>query len=488
MNTKYLYFDKIYLGDTNLGAVYLGSEKIWKVPYYPAKVSRPFMLYSPETRDFTKNGFSAVHPTVAEHDLSLNQAGEISLQVPILPGGEWEMMQPNVIVLAPTKWHGQDKPQAFRIYRLIKSMDSSGKNFLKVYARHVFYDLKYSVIKKVNSSFKLYSIVDYLFRQQLGFLGDPYFYNLASDAWFQRDLEQSPYRNFYTDPGNLQKDVTLENTTIANAIIGDGDSIVNLWGYDFYADNFFFYIGRSSVLQQYGYSFQDSFCIRCGHDMTDVSEDIDYTDAATYIAIYSNSGQGWAVALPEQMYSPFVRPKRVNFTVSFEQHYRGVVPSASDLPSSPKDGDVYKAEDTGHYWEYRERTGAWADIGTTYDENPEYTKIVEYGQAYWDSNHEPKVSYTAKYAPIDQDRSGSFIGQLDGREVGDTGTVENPVLGISTTQRIIRKRVDLIHDITLEIQLGNASTYITKENGWSDTVRSGSPTLAEKQIQNLKNS
>lgn len=489
--TKYLYFGKIYLGDTNLGAVYLGSEKIWRVPYYPAKAKRPFMLYAPETRDFTQNGFATIHPISAEHDLTFGQAGEITLQLPIIPGGEWTKMQPNVIILAPTKWHGQYKPQAFRIYRLTKSMSNSGQMLLKVYARHVFYDLKCSVIENLETRTHPSAAVMRLFMSQLGYAGQPTLNALASDAWYQRDAEQgeTPYRNYKIHPTGLNKDIHYQNTTIANALIGSDNSIANLWGLDFYADNFYFYLHVPAVLQEYGYALENSFVIRYGHDMTDVSEDIDYTDATTYLRVASNSGQSWSVSLSlETAYAPFVKPKRTIFSYSdtLTSHYCGTIPTIDDRPVSAQNGDVYKALDTGHYWEYRSNGNVWHDIGTTYDENPEFTRLVEYGQRYWEENHEPKVSYTAKYAPIDKDPSGSFIGQLDGREVGDTGTVVNSVLGISTTQKIIRKKVDLLHDITLEIQLGNAPASITKAGLWSDTARTGSPSAVEKQIQAIQ--
>lgn len=439
--TKYLYFGKIYLGDTNLGAVYLGSEKIWKVPYYPAKTNRPFMLYSPETRDFTQNGFATIHPISAEHDLTFGQAGEIALQLPIIPGGEWAKMQPNVIVLAPTKWHGQYKPQAFRIYRIVKQMDESGRKTLTVYARHVFYDLTYSVIKKEYISGRPRQVIESVIKKQIGYDGTPTFNALASDAWYSRDGGVTT-RNFDSEIGGNKKYFTFQDTSISAALIGDSESVASVFGLELYVDNFYFSMYTHANNVYYGHAMDNSFDIRYSHDMQSVSEDIDYTEAFTYLATSDNFGDtSNAAYTSETVYGPYARPKSLVFSYS--------------------------------------------DSAGTAQDNLD--RLVADQNLYWDGNNAPTVSYTAKYAPLNRDKTRDFIGQLDGREVGDTGTVTNAELGISTAQRIIYKKTDLLTDSVLEIRLGNPPAYLTKKSGWSDSARTTSPSAIEKQVEALRN-
>ena len=128
MASSKLYYQNMYLGSNELSAIYHGDEKIWRVPFEPYDRQRPFMLYEPTARDFTANGFATIHPISAIHDRNFGQAGEVSIELPVDGYDEWKQVTPNTIILAPTKWRGEYKPQAFRVYRIVKAMDDSAQH------------------------------------------------------------------------------------------------------------------------------------------------------------------------------------------------------------------------------------------------------------------------------------------------------------------------------------------------------------------------
>ena len=428
--------DSINDGYPYIRAVY----PVIPVPPYaePPEIRDGLMVYPPETRDFSQNGICILRPVSAVHDITFGQAGEITVVHPFDEDGRWEFLQPNNIILAPLMYHGEKKPQAFRIYRRVKSMDNSGKKTITVYARHVFYDLMYSAVEGMSTDIYLTpsATVLMLFERQKGYSGTPYFYKLASDAWFSRD-NGATTRNWTVWPtNNVHQYVSYQYTTIANALIGDSESVAAKFGLELYVDNFYFSMMPHELNE---YVMENSFDIRYSFDMTNVTEDVDYTNAMTHLFAYDNVvSDPFGMSIAEETWGPFTRPKNVKFSYSASGSYSTA-------------------------------------------------RLVADGTEYWNSNFRPVTSYTAKYAPLQLDKSRDFIGQLDGREVGDTGTVRNESIGIvSTNQKIISKKTDLLTGITLDIKLGNAPASLTKRGAWSDTARSTPPSAVEKQIEAMQ--
>ena len=246
MNVSKLYYQDIYLGDNELTAIYHGNTKIWRVPFEPNVMRRPFMLYVPTAKTFTINGFAVVHPSSAVYDITFGQAGEITLEVPIDGSNEWSHFAPNIIILAPIKWRGEYKSQAFRIYRLVKSMSDAGEKKLVVYARHVFYDMMYSVLRNAVFGERTPELaIKYIFEHQMGYDGtpgdiyNPYFYTLASDAWYSRD-GGATVKNFETEIGGRYNYYEFQEATLVDALIGSSGSIAAINGLELYVDNFYF--------------------------------------------------------------------------------------------------------------------------------------------------------------------------------------------------------------------------------------------------------
>lgn len=396
-------------------------------------IPRPLMVYAPETRDFSGNGFACLRPTSAEWLWNFGEAGEVTVTHPVDSSGVWSVLQPNIIIGAPTAFHGVLKPQGFRIYRVVKSMDSAGRKTVTAYARHVFYDLNYGTVTYAGNH-RAGAAIEAAFQNQVGYSGTPYINKLASDAWYSRDDGQTT-KNFKTILGGSLEPINWEKNTITEALLGDG-GVSQIWGLELYVDNFYFSL--QSLMEN---AKTDSFVIRYSHDMTGVTEDRDYTAAFTHMFTSDNFGDGYGVSTAEEAYGPFARPTSISFS-------------------------------------YSNSAGGAQD---------NLNRLTKDATDYWNANHTPTVSYTASYAPLDKQKGLDFIGQLDGRDVGDTGTVINSDLGISTTQRIISKRVDLLTGITLEIALGNLPAYLTRRSAWSSTATQGAPSSTEKQIEALRN-
>ena len=225
------------------------------------------------------------------------------------------------------------------------------------------------------------------------------------------------------------------------ALIGGSSSIADTFGLEFYADNFYF-----SLRSQMEGSRQNSFSIQYGRDMTGVSEDIDYTNAKTFLrSLATVSGYGHSIAISETGFGPFARPSLANFSFS----------------------EVLEP--------------------TQEDPDPEITRLTAASEQYWRANHDPSVSYSASYAPKQDKLTRQFLAEFDDRDVGDTGTVINSELGIETTQRIVYKKSDLLTGITLDVKLGNPPAYMTKPTAWDDTIRFGAPSAVEKQVEAMRN-
>lgn len=442
-NSDYLWYPKIYLSGYDLTAIYKGKKKIWKLPYPSAHIRRPLMLFRQDARDFTKNGFAVLHPVSATHELEIGQAGDVTVVHPVDSSGIWREIVPNVIILAPCTRHGISKPQAFRIYRTVRQMDSSGRKTVTAYARHVFYDLNSSVIENVEGYMYPNVAVARCFQEQFGAVEkssvEPRFYNLASDAWYSR--EDASVRNYYIEPLAWPRQLRFQSVSIASALIGGSGSIAGAFGLEFYADNFYF-----SLRSQMEGSRQNSFSIQYGRDMTGVSEDIDYTNAKTFLrSLATVSGYGHSIAISETGFGPFARPSIANFSFS----------------------EVLEP--------------------TQEDPDPEITRLTAASEQYWGANHDPAVSYSASYAPKQDKLTRQFLAEFDDRDVGDTGTVINSELGIETTQRIVYKKSDLLTGITLDVKLGNPPAYMTKPAAWDDTIRFGAPSAVEKQVEAMRN-
>jgi phage-related protein len=168
--------------------------------------------------------------------------------------------------------------------------------------------------------------------------------------------------------------------------------------------------------------------------MTDIEEDIDYSEFVTYASFKDNFGNTFAVS-----YVPTVRFAH-NITRTFN---------------------------------------------STYDEN-NMEQFVKDAQAYFGSVWRPKVTYTVQFANLrDTELYKDFIG-LQEYNVGDTVVIYSEELEAETQQKIMRKVTDAITGRAIEITLGNLQGGLTRKDKMGSTISGSQVDQAQKAQQALQ--
>lgn len=172
-------------------------------------------LYNSKENDFNHNGICVLQPLSCIIKEELNGIFELELTHSLDSEGRWRELLEDNIIKAPTP----KGPQLFRIYSKTKNINS-----IKVYARHISYDLLDNMLLDVRpTNLTGQNAIKYIFNNTL-----------------------NPH-NFTVD-----SDITITNTAYyirknpIEALIGDDEnSFINRWGGELYRDNFKIYMNNS---------------------------------------------------------------------------------------------------------------------------------------------------------------------------------------------------------------------------------------------------
>lgn len=352
--------------------------------------------------DFNNNGLTILTPISCEITEELNGVYELCLTHPLDKEGRWKELRELNIIKA--------EGQLFRIYKRVTSI-SAGEKVRTVYARHIFYDLNDKILRDVRPTNKDgHDFIDYIMKNM--FVDDPNGYFLFYNFSYASDIEKTATSYF-------------QNVTPVAALIGEDNCFINRLGGELYRDNFYF-----SINEKREKSVHIEQPIRYGIEMTDIEEDIDYSEFVTYAYFKDNFGHGWGVS-----YVPTVRFAH-NITRTFY---------------------------------------------VTYDE-PNFEQLMADGRAYFDSVYQPKVTYTVQFANLrDTEMYKDFI-NLQEYNVGDTVVIYSEELEAETQQKIMRKVTDAITGRTIEITLGNLQGGLTRKDKMGSTI-SGSQIDATQKAQ-----
>lgn len=352
--------------------------------------------------DFNNNGLTILTPISCEITEELNGVYELCLTHPLDKEGRWKELRELNIIKA--------EGQLFRIYKRVTSI-SAGEKVRTVYARHIFYDLNDKILRDVRPTNKDgHDFIDYIMKNM--FVDDPNGYFLFYNFSYASDITKTATSYF-------------QNVTPVAALIGEDNCFINRLGGELYRDNFYF-----SINERMEHSRHIESPIRYGIEMTDIEEDIDYSEFVTYAYFKDNFGHGWGVS-----YVPTVRFAH-NITRTFY---------------------------------------------VTYDE-PNFEQLMADGRAYFDSVYQPKVTYTVQFANLrDTEMYKDFIG-LQEYNVGDTVVIYSEELEAETQQKIMRKVTDAITGRTIEITLGNLQGGLTRKDKMGSTI-SGSQIDATQKAQ-----
>lgn len=190
----------------------------------------------------------------------------------------------------------------------------------------------------------------------------------------------------------------------AYAILGDPNSLVNLYGGELYRDNFYF-----SIESKMEHSRENAFLIRDGWNTTGITCTVDDSNTTTTIDAYDNGGNFFQGAI-----GPGTIPYSTQKILTF---------SYSDM--SQLSSDAY---------------------------------------SFWQSNQNPARSFDVQLASIRNTNKESPWMELENYGIGDSGTVYSNIIGYSETQRIEEDRFDELSQRMISVKLGSYRNSITNKD------------------------
>ena len=232
-----------------------------------------------EQNDFNNCGLAILKPTSAYITEELNGRYDMEIEVPCVPDD-------------PREGRHEDSWKFIKMYNIIKSsegqlfmihkIDYSIKNgvpYLRAYANHIWYYLADMLTVECIGENVAYAAVNHLFTPR----------NAQGEGctWFSSGeglttYEFHPWVNPELDTVFAYK---YKNVTLASALLGNSDSVINLWGGELWRDNFDFRIDR----HKYD-SVSDAFELIYGVNCRDVKYTEDTTNRKTEVVASCNNG------------------------------------------------------------------------------------------------------------------------------------------------------------------------------------------------------
>lgn len=317
------------------------------------------------------------------------------------------------IIKAPVKYHGETKNQLFRVNIPEKNMDESGVETVSVEAPHIFYDLADKCLDDVRpTSLTCQEALNYI-------------YNNVYGGWavtenqfnFSSDIIESSTSYF-------------EGVSLAAAIVGEDNSIINRYGGYLYRDNFDFSINYKMQ------GMKDSGVIEYASNMKSIQFTADYSECITRLLAKDNFGNKKIITNNNVPNDEF--PHHITKSVNF----------------------VYDVEDKAQF----ERDA----------------------EAYFDNYKQANVNIKVDLANLpDTDEYKMFLG-LDDFEVGDKVSIYHKNLGILFSELEIISTVQDINTLSkTEVEIGSFKTAISRDKYMSGTVSTETDKQAETNAREI---
>lgn len=381
-------------------------------------------VYAPNETDFSHNGLRILMPTDCPITEVLNGEYSLSITHPRDEWGCWKFIRENYIIKA--------QGQLFRIYRKTLSMKSDGSYEIKADAMHITYDLNYYFIRDARPTLltgeqALNYIVTHTYTDRGNITVD----QPTARFNFTSNIKPAPGEETAAD----YKTAYYEKMSVTKALIGADNCFVNVWGGEIYRDNFNITINKRR-------GKENAFAIRYGVDMTEIQQEIDYSNYCS--AIYYEA----------TIYNETIDEN--NEKQRTETVLKGTVESSAykivELPVPPMQP---------YSFEINIKDIKCAGELPTITEMQ--TACEERAKEYMLINCQPSINYRVSYADLkNYDLYKDFIG-LQECNLGDTGTIYHELLGISTTQQIVKKTINGINGETISSELGNLRKSLTSE-------------------------
>lgn len=349
---------------------------------------------------FDTNGIAIINPQSATITEELNGRYDYQLTAVCDPNDDsWRQIRVYNIIKSATTG------QLFMIYK-VRFDSSGGYPTVTAYANHIWYYLGDMFTKHYEGTRSMYWTLVQLFKD---LWTDP-----DGSTYFSHGTGLTEYTFTYNidgyDPNTDTKYAKFENVSLAYAILGSPDSVINSWNAELHRDNFEFTIKRPKDASQ-GIDFEFEYGVNC----TNVSYTNDFTDRITELQVYDNYGHfQWLSFVPDA--GTFPHQVHVGLALSYDRD----------------DADKFH-DDYSDYW-----------------------------NAYCHSTESWEISFVD---PSGTDQDAGWSG-ADVIKIGDICRVKDAV-GNTGTQRVISTKINDVTGRLEQIKLGkfvNTAGHLEKYN------------------------
>lgn len=373
-----------------------------------------------DQNDFNNCGLAVLHPTSAYITEELNGRYDYELEMPCVPddnfgnNDSWKHVKVYNIIKA-------SNGQLFQINK-VQYYTKNGVPYVKAYAPHIWYYLSDMCVYHAEDSREPYWAMRDLFTER----------SRTEDTgttWFSHGRGLTDYTFDWSVEGNGIRYYKYDYTSLANAILGNSDSICNLWGLEIHRDNF-----RFSMKTRKEGTSDGAFYLKYGLNCTDVKYTDDTSTRKTEVHLHDNGGNVWA---------------------------ESYVPDLGLFPHQAISG-VYM----------------------TYD-SPSIEKLGQDLDIYWNEVSQSTYSWEVNYVDFHlTDRETGYERPL---KVGDAGTVEDAIGNKSDNIRIISIKTNDLTNRVEQIKLGHFISSGLHQSRWDKKVQASNDTAECKRITYLEN-
>ena len=387
-----------------------------------------------EQDNFNNCGLAILHPTSAYITEELNGMYQYEIEVPCIPddptgrgNDSWKHVKVYNILKASTG-------QLFQIDK-VQYFTRGGVPYIKATAPHIWYYLADMLVFHAEDTRSLYWAMEDLFTERSR-LPDPE----VGTTWFSHGTGLTDYtfdfRHYYIPPGESDmRTYKFDYVSLGNAILGNSDSICNLWDVELHRDNFYF-----SLMRRKEGTSDGAFYLKYGLNCTDVKYMEDISARKTEVRFHDNGGTTRALSL---------------------------VPDAGTFPHQAIAGAHFTYEDP-FYKDPQGREPLERDLSD-----------------YWATNSGPKYTWEVSY--IDFHLTNRETGYERPLKVGDAGTVEDAFGNRTDDIRIISLKTNDLTGRVEQIKLGSFISSGLHQSRWDKKVAPTNDTPEGKRMTFLEN-
>lgn len=363
--------------------------------------------------DFNNCGLAILKPYSAYTTEELNGSYSFEIDVPCVPDdpreGRSEDTWKYVRMYNILK---NSSGQLFQIYRLQYYM-RNGVPFIRAWANHIWYylaDMLTLECKGQNNN--AWQVVDHLFvPRDVHGNGCTWFSEGTGLTSYTFDRYINPELVLNQDP---VREYNFRNIPLANALLGNSDSVVNVWGGELYRDNFYFRIDKRKWD-----AVDDAFELVYGVNCTDVKYMPDTLNRKTEIHASCNGGQ-----------FPYAK---------------SVIPDLGLFPHQAISGLDFSYE------------------------NPSYDVLVPDVEEWWSKNTGWLHTWEVQYVDFRKTNLGGGWDQTRRIRVGDKGRVRD-AFGNEDTQLVIQTKYNDLTGRLESLKLGQFTDSELHRSRWDKKI------------------